>query len=592
MTPEEKIIRGISKPDTKLFKEGINDMAYAYSLAFPERTGGYDPATTPNALTVSGRYILKDGQPYSLRGVSLGGVADASKTDGWIGYTGGTEAAILDPFLADSSMDNANIVRLPVHKNHYFFDNPPAYIDGVLDAHVQKVIASGRYAIVDWHPIEDWDRDSTFNNAYEFWEYTAEKYKDEPMVVFELFNEPVSPFTDTLENWLAFRKRYQPLVNMVRSIAPNLILMGSPDYATNVKYALDYPVAGDDLAYTYHAYPMLGKNFSIRWEDYLNSEIPHDLPVVFTEFGYSIGNNSETDLPNNPTYKEAMERFFKTRPWAGWTAWSYDPGTIPAMLAPHGASMKQWITDLLAVPTDFNYDGVYYANMGNFPWTTHAIADTDTTASAGKVSSLNGWSGYSWQQSDPTKQPSFGAKQIGNKQVIEFPGLWGNHHLALNDGTILQGADKVTIVIFAQADNTATNNTFLFGLEATGTIMEMYYMPGGQIGCSAKVPGSGVQKWLAGTEPTTGAFVAIMTVDTVNGHMQLEYDNQPMISVSGIGTGVNLPATGVDMKLGANRGANAVFDGGIGFVGITDELLTSEDFTWLKSWFVERHKYK
>src|SRR5687768_8778168 len=154
----------------------FTELGYEFSLIHPPGTGGYDPAHA-DALHVDGKYVMRGTERFALRGVSLASTNAPTATAGWAN----TES-ILSTFAADADMTNANVVRLPVNSAHYNLTTPQDFIDNVLDPHVQTVINSGRYAIVDWHPIDDWDRDTIYCRAFTFWALTAEKYKNNPKV--------------------------------------------------------------------------------------------------------------------------------------------------------------------------------------------------------------------------------------------------------------------------------------------------------------------------------------------------------------------------------------------------------------------------
>src|SRR5688500_10280511 len=182
----------------------LTELGYEFSLMYPDATGGYDPAPV-DAVWVECKYIMRGPGRCALRGVSLASVNVPISTQGWV-----STALSINTFIADPAMAPANVVRLPVNSAPYNLTTPQDFIDNVLDPNVQLVIGAGRYAIVDWHPIEDWDRDSVYERAFTFWSLAAEKYKDNPKVVFEFFNEPINPNEDTLDVWLDFRKKYQP----------------------------------------------------------------------------------------------------------------------------------------------------------------------------------------------------------------------------------------------------------------------------------------------------------------------------------------------------------------------------------------------
>ena len=83
------------------------------------------------------------------------------------------------------------------------------------------------YAIICWGYCTDtW---SKFAQTSEFWRYMAPRFANDSHVLFELFNEPVNPIGSDTDNWISVRTDMQTWVDIIRSYAPNnIILVGGP----------------------------------------------------------------------------------------------------------------------------------------------------------------------------------------------------------------------------------------------------------------------------------------------------------------------------------------------------------------------------
>ena len=85
----------------------------------------------------------------------------------------------------------------------------------------------------------------------------APKFANDCHVIFELFNEPINTsFGSDNANWLSVRTDMQNWVNLVRSYAPNnLILVAGSSWSQTIGPAATYPLTGDNIAIVSHIYP-------------------------------------------------------------------------------------------------------------------------------------------------------------------------------------------------------------------------------------------------------------------------------------------------------------------------------------------------
>lgn len=117
------------------------------------------------------------------------------------------------------------------------------------------------YCIIDWHYVAN-----TYDHVAstsEFWEYMAPRFADDSHVLFELFNEPINDLdggwifnSHDTDDWLSVRADMQTWINIVRTYAPNnIILVGGPFYCQAIQPVAKYPLTGDNMAIVSHIYP-------------------------------------------------------------------------------------------------------------------------------------------------------------------------------------------------------------------------------------------------------------------------------------------------------------------------------------------------
>ena len=157
--------------------------------------------------------------------------------------------------------------------------NPDAYFNKHLSPTVQHCIKKKVYCIVGWGKIANYNESATDRQIRAFWNYVAPKYKNTPNVLYELFNEPISPLA-----WSTWKATAQPWVDLVRSHAPqNIILIGGPHWDQMISGAANAPFKGNNLAYVAHIYPRT--YYPHGWEAAVGV-VANKHPVFVTEVGF------------------------------------------------------------------------------------------------------------------------------------------------------------------------------------------------------------------------------------------------------------------------------------------------------------------
>jgi cellulose 1,4-beta-cellobiosidase len=288
------------------------------SLTLP--TGVVHAINTP-WLTVSGRFIRDpQGNNVVLRGVSLTdvSVADARPRNA---------RQLVDMVTDDINSWYARVVRLPVYPNAIdgqpgWIANPDSYFNTHLDPAVQECIARQIYCIIDWHYISDYTSSTIDTTTRAFWSYIAPRYANTPNVIFELYNEPINP-----DNWSTWKTTAQPWVNLIRSFAPNnLILIGGPRWSQNLSSAASDPFTGSNLVYVAHIYPEHGGQST--WDSWFGNAA-NSVPFFITEWGWQQGGATPTNGTQSG-YGVPFSTYMESK-GLSWTAWVFDQFWQPVM---------------------------------------------------------------------------------------------------------------------------------------------------------------------------------------------------------------------------------------------------------------------
>lgn len=231
--------------------------------------------------------------------------------------------------VPESDMDTiaswgANVVRLPFNQEWALTD--PLYLE-TLDAAIAGFGARNIRPILDLQWI-----DARFARGYlddgrpnyvpalpneasvEVWRLLSARYKTNPNVIYDIFNEPHNPLAGddpalprhvTPEVWAPWARR---LVEAIRQNEPNATIL-----VPGVNWAYDlsgYPLAGiDGVVYSTHVYPSKGT----QWDRHFG-RLADEMPVFAGEWG-----GEDQDLE----WGERLAQYLADHRM-GWTAWSWN----------------------------------------------------------------------------------------------------------------------------------------------------------------------------------------------------------------------------------------------------------------------------
>lgn len=299
----------------------------------------------PKELHVVGNQIKDaDGKTIWLQGVAIPSMEWTSTGEH---ITRSVEIAITEW--------NANCIRLPV-KETYWFGTDKSQKDGgegyrqVVDNAVNLTASHGAYLVLDLHRFR-----APNDDHVKFWKDAAARYKNNPAVLIELFNEPhgiswevwrdggqvtdekkgaTDALTENTEVVTGFHSPgMQKMVDAVREIgAKNIIIAGGLDWSYDLGgilkgFALD-DKGGNGIVYSTHVYPWKSK-----WQERF-LDVAERYPIFVGEVGapnerYSFipADRHEDPYTWSPDMV-ALIQHYKLH----WTAWAFHPKAGPPML--------------------------------------------------------------------------------------------------------------------------------------------------------------------------------------------------------------------------------------------------------------------
>ncbi len=286
-------------------------------------------------LQVKGTQLCNEkGEPVVLHGMSSQGIQ-------WFGqYTG-------EQSIKNTAEYGANLFRVAMYTGEGGYLSQPESVKKLALAAIDAAIKQDMYVIIDWHILSDGNPMDHVNESKAFFSEIAERYKDEPAVLYEICNEPNGSIT-----WAGDVKPYaQELVKTIRAQSEKgIILIGSSTWSQDVHLAAADPVAGDNLMYTLHFYA----GTHGQWlRDRADSAIKSGLPIFVTEWGTSSANGSDG------VFLDESRRWidFMSERGISWANWSLcDKDETSAALKPGTSPDKSWSKNDMSESGKFVFD--------------------------------------------------------------------------------------------------------------------------------------------------------------------------------------------------------------------------------------------
>ncbi|NOZ60301.1 MAG: cellulase family glycosylhydrolase [Calditrichaeota bacterium] len=253
------------------------------------------PSSNLSWLSVSGNKIIdENGEQVLLYGVNRSGLE----------YDKNGNRMSQGEFQYIIQDWGAKIIRLPFNEDWVL--NDEAY-SSKLDQVIDWIKSLGAYVLLDlqWQntqvripPIPD-------SAAIDMWKQLAERYKDEPAVLYDIHNEAHDV---GISQW---RARASEIIEAIQSVHHRaLILVSGLNWASDISEWAKNPLPYSNIVYSVHVYPWMGNKNS--WGQKFGN-YSEQLPMFVGEFG---GYAEHLDWG-----KELITYLRQKK--IGWTAWSW-----------------------------------------------------------------------------------------------------------------------------------------------------------------------------------------------------------------------------------------------------------------------------
>ncbi len=294
--------------------------------AVSKTTTGNPPKNSPVALNgqlqvIGTQLSNKDGKALVLRGASLGW------HNLWPRFY--NEKAVA--WLASDWKCNVIRASMGVGLDDSYLENP-GYALECMTKVIDGAIKQGIYVLIDFHSHKLHTAE-----AKTFFSGMAQKYKNNPNVIYEIWNEP-----DTY-SWTVVKQYAEELISTIRAIDDkNLILVGNPHWDQDIDSVAADPIQGQkNIMYTMHFYAGTHK----QWlRDRTDAAMAKGIPVFVSE---CAGMEATGDGPVDEAEWKAFLNWMDARNLS-WIVWSVsDKNETCSMLLPRASSEGNWDDGLL-----------------------------------------------------------------------------------------------------------------------------------------------------------------------------------------------------------------------------------------------------
>ena len=149
----------------------------------------------------------------------------------------------------------------------------------------------------------------------------AQRYKDEPHILYGTFNEP------SYIAWRDWRPVAEELVDVIHTVNPEaLVFVSGTDWGYDLSGAISDPVRHNNVVYETHPYPWKPEGWQLTVE-----QLAQTAPVFIGEWGFSIEHPDDDGYVTLDDYGIPLIQFADEHE-IGWTTWVWHPEWTPRML--------------------------------------------------------------------------------------------------------------------------------------------------------------------------------------------------------------------------------------------------------------------
>src|SRR5437763_13218670 len=205
------------------------------------------------------------GYPFVLRGAQIESPFNYIKR-----WDSGEDPSLLLNSKTFNAMHDWHMDAMRLPLSNWIYAKDSANYMNKLDQVVQQANAAGLFIVFDLHDDDKagspYGKNATYPKVEDlnFWKAIATHYKDNPMVMFDVFNEPKIPNWDAWLHGVSGTKElgFQDLVNGIRSVGAKQAIVVEPGSSGGgaaegggwTSFPADHAINDPNIMYSEHVY--------------------------------------------------------------------------------------------------------------------------------------------------------------------------------------------------------------------------------------------------------------------------------------------------------------------------------------------------
>ncbi|MDR2578085.1 MAG: cellulase family glycosylhydrolase [Chitinispirillales bacterium] len=313
---------------------------------------------------------------------------------------------------------------------------------------VEAAIWQGIYVIIDWHSHHAHSAPEP-EQAITFFREMAQRYKDYPNVIYEIYNEPLDV------SWNTLKTHSMRIIDTIRNHDPhNLIVAPTAYFAQRLTQAANDPITGrSNILYTVHFY--CNHNDTEAHGHVPFTDNVSKIPLFATEIGISRADGNNFCSPDHNAFTTWLNKLDQNNvSWAAWQITTLNENAAALRPTNNSAEISRLARGGWA-ENDLSASGVFYRNRlrGANPGANRGYRSNITAEPAGS-GTITGTGNHVFCAPDVTftANPSTGFRHEG--WIIN-----GASHGAVPHTIAEFCNDRMGVAVFFP-NNLLTNSTF------------------------------------------------------------------------------------------------------------------------------------